>query len=436
MTRNVVLSLVFIVTLLTWGICSVEVRGDDASGSGGLMSDRNEMNAGEDSESSESCEVLWSRQLGTGIPISVAVDREGNAYIAGRTEGDLDGANRGDDDGFLAKYDADGNVLWTVQIGTRRLDACSSVTVDEEGNAYVVGGTRGDLGGENAGNLDAFAAKYDAEGVLLWTEQLGTEGDEGAVAAMLDSDGNIYMYGMAVDISEEHDYDTFLAKYDANGTLLWERQFRTDSMDTAWSGAIDDDGNIYVCGSTEGNRIGEDGLLFNACVSKHDREGNRIWHEQLGTTASTFYEIAVSGDEQVFASGVQAYGSNPGPHSDIDVLLARYDAEGSLLGTEQWGDAESAENCRGMAADEAGNIYMIVGEFSHVGGILAGIRDVMLVKYDEQGELLWTRPIDMGEDALALGMAMDEAAEHVFITGFRGDRRDPEVLLVKVVVPD
>ena len=122
-------------------------------------------------------EVAWTRQLGTSsddYSHSVAVDSAGNAFISGHTDGSLNGDNAGQWDAFLVKYDSDGNWLWSRQLGTSSYDFSESVAVDGAGNAFISGSTQGNLGGNNAGLTDAFLTKYDSDGNLLWTQQLGT----------------------------------------------------------------------------------------------------------------------------------------------------------------------------------------------------------------------------------------------------------------------
>ncbi len=111
----------------------------------------------------ESGTLLWTRQLGTGSEDSsflVTIDDVGNAYITGNTYGDLGNANAGDSDAFLAKYDESGDLLWVQQLGTDDIDIGFSVALDDSGNPYICGRTFGDLGGTNAGEADAFLAKF------------------------------------------------------------------------------------------------------------------------------------------------------------------------------------------------------------------------------------------------------------------------------------
>ncbi len=135
-------------------------------------------------------ELLWTKQLGTDAidrSLSIAVDTSGNAYISGDTYGDIGGPHVGIADAYLAKYDPEGNLLWTEQLGSSAVEICQSVTVDAFGNAWISGHTYGTLGGINAGYYDAYLAKYDTSGNLLWTEQLGTSVDDKSWSVAVDA---------------------------------------------------------------------------------------------------------------------------------------------------------------------------------------------------------------------------------------------------------
>lgn len=81
-----------------------------------------------------------------------ATDADGNIYVVGSTKGALGGAfEGGESDAFIVKLDPDGGLIWKRQPGTAELDAANGVAVDDEGNIYVVGTTEGDLAGTNKG---------------------------------------------------------------------------------------------------------------------------------------------------------------------------------------------------------------------------------------------------------------------------------------------
>ena len=93
-------------------------------------------------------------------------------------------------DAFVAKLDGDGNMLWLRQFGTPAHDGSWSSAADAEGNVYVTGDTNGKLAGTSAGAYDAFLAKYDGSGALLWLRQLGTSASEAGRSVAVDGSGN------------------------------------------------------------------------------------------------------------------------------------------------------------------------------------------------------------------------------------------------------
>lgn len=111
-------------------------------------------------------------QLGTtDIDFSVGIDTDpaGNVYLTGITNGSLQGTNQGVLDVWVAKYDSNGNQLWLRQFGTSSTDSVLAIVTDNEGNFYLTGSTQGDLFScKQSQQDDAWVAKYDSNGNLLW----------------------------------------------------------------------------------------------------------------------------------------------------------------------------------------------------------------------------------------------------------------------------
>ena len=98
---------------------------------------------------------LWLRQTSTPGSFdeqawSAAVDTSGNIYVAGTTVGTFPGqVSAGSSDGFLAKYDSSGNLVWVRQFGSTGFESPRDVAVDATG-IYVTGYTTAGLLGEAA----------------------------------------------------------------------------------------------------------------------------------------------------------------------------------------------------------------------------------------------------------------------------------------------
>src|SRR5262249_4885834 len=146
--------------------------------------------------------VQWVRSLGgPGKDYSdqVAVDSFGNCYVAGSFEqtarfwsGNLTSA--GDRDAFIAKFDPDGNLLWARRGGGVGKDGAEGLSVNAAGDVVVAGIISGtaQIGTNHlvsAGDWDIFVAKYSAAGALQWARRAGGSGRDGAVGSALDDNG-------------------------------------------------------------------------------------------------------------------------------------------------------------------------------------------------------------------------------------------------------
>jgi uncharacterized protein (TIGR03437 family) len=150
-------------------------------------------------------------ESGTGI----AVDRNGNAYIAGIAYStDFPLVNSLEavpydfyQAVFIAKLSADGSTLLYSTYVALNNDSESplappAIAVDSNGNAYVTGDTNGSgfptVGGGsavNAGYYDAFLLALNPNGILLASQTYGGSGQETGTSIALGPDGNLYLAG-------------------------------------------------------------------------------------------------------------------------------------------------------------------------------------------------------------------------------------------------
>ena len=227
----------------------------------------------------------WTRQMGTAwddFGYSVATDTNGNVYVAGSTGGALDGqTTAGGWDAFIIKYDTDGVKQWARQLGTATNDGGNNIATDASGNVYVAGNTDGALDGQaSAGGYDVFVAKYDTNGVKQWTRQLGTVTTDYGYGLATDANGGIFVSGSTFDSLDSQtpfgNGDLFVVKYDTSGVKQWARQLGTATSDYGRSVATDTSGNIYVTGFTDGALDGQASAGGNdVFVVKYDSNGNK-----------------------------------------------------------------------------------------------------------------------------------------------------------------
>jgi hypothetical protein len=366
----------------------------------------------------------WVRQLGTSRhdeSRGVSTDILGNVYISGWTDGSLGGPNARAGDAFVSKYDAAGTLQWTRQLGSRSGDSSNGVSADGLGSVYITGYTAGTLGGFNPGGRDAFVAKYDATGTLKWVRKWATGFQDEAYGVSADGLGNVYITGETggwVPPPFGGDWDAFVAKYDAAGTLQWSRQLGTTARDGSNSVSADGLGNVYISGSTLGSLGGLDAGSDDAFLSKYDSAGTLQWSRQLGSRLSDHgYGVSADRRGNVYITG-STEGSLGEPYAgaEFDAFVAKYDAAGTLQWTRHLGTS-THEQSLGVSADGLGNVYISGFTYGSLDGPNAGFRDAFVSKYDAAGTLRWTRQLGTSSTEVSQGVSADGRG-NVYISGY------------------
>ncbi len=270
----------------------------------------------------------------------VSSDGSGNVYVSGYTDGSFPSyTNLGSYDAFVAKYDTSGNPVWVKQFSTSSHDYAEGISSDSNGNVYVSGKTFGSfLGYTNLGLYDAFVAKYDGNGNQLWLRQFGTSGDDEITGISSDSSDNVYVTGSTKGglpgYSNLGSYDAFVAKYDGNGNQLWLRQFGTSGNDEITGISRDIDNNVYVTGYTTGSLPGNiNAGGSDAFVAKYNANGTLNWVRQFGTSAADSANgIRIDSSGNVYVTG-DTSGSLPGNSNSgsSDAFVVGFDSDGNIL---------------------------------------------------------------------------------------------------------
>ena len=130
------------------------------------------------------------------------------------------------------------------------------VALDNEGNAFISGVTGYNAGGPFVGGgSDSFLMKYDSDGTRLWARQVGSLGSDENAVVTVDGAGNAYLAGWTSgDLGGDNagGGDVFVTKFDPAGVRLWSQQFGSDESEHVNGVAADDAGNIYITGRTAG----------------------------------------------------------------------------------------------------------------------------------------------------------------------------------------
>jgi hypothetical protein len=221
---------------------------------------------------------FWLRQLGTSAFDHVttgAEDGSGGFYLGGSTYGVLGASSAGKIDAWLARYDSAGNQLWIRQLGTSEDDSTFASAPDGSGGVYVSGNTYGSLGGSNAGQNDVWLARYDAAGNQLWVRQLGSKSSETPGGICPDGWDGAYVSGdthgnLGGPNAGPGFSDAWLARYDGAGKRLWIHQFGTSAGDDVYATASGGAGGLYMGGRTQGSLGGMNAGNYDVWLAGYD----------------------------------------------------------------------------------------------------------------------------------------------------------------------
>ena len=370
---------------------------------------------------------MWIKQLGSpGNDFSdgIAIDANHNLFISGTTDGSLGNTNAGNSDIWVAKYDSQGNLLWNQQFGTPDLERFQGVATDLNGDVYISGSTLRTVEGSFTIDSDAWIAKYDSQGNLLWNQQLGSpSGSETSTGVATSLNGDLYISGSTRGTPGGGGSSAWLIKYDSQGNLLSNQQLELSGAEVSAGLAIDNSGSIYLSGVTDGalNSDGTDETVndtdSDALLAKYDSQGNLLWTQKLGSSEYD-YSQAVTTDSSgnVYITG-GTNGNINGANAGLnDAWVAKYDSQGNLLWKRQLGTAGN-DSSEDVAVDDSGNVYISGATNDILGEANVGGSDAWVAKYDSQGNLLWTEQFGAPEDDYSQGVVLDNS-NNLYLSGY------------------
>lgn len=304
---------------------------------------------------------------------AIAVDTQGNAYIAGKTTSATFPAPGktfhisapllpGDSDAFVAKLDPDGQLIYLTYLGGIAPDYANAIAVDQAGAAYIGGFT-------DSGNFplapapalqpcrsdpdgivrEGFVAKLSASGDrLVYSTCLGGTGEDNVKGLALDNAGNVYVTGFT---SATTDFPTtagalqpiysergcqtvprycpaaFVASLRADGQALRYSTYLGGGHDGGVAIAVDASGSAYVAGNTQStgyltttgafqqawsSGICPQGPCDDAFITRLSPDGSTALYSTYfgGASQDEVYGIAIDGSGSAYITGRTFYSSN------------------------------------------------------------------------------------------------------------------------------
>ena len=271
-------------------------------------------------------------------------------------------------------------------------ERCYSVVLDALGNIYCAGYTNGGVGETNGGNNDAFVMKLNSSGDLQWVTQLGA-------------------------------------------TTLGFSGGNNSETDRCYSVAVDDSGNIYCAGYTDGALGEANGGGNDAFVMKLNSSGTIQWVTQLGDTTLGFsegdnagynicYSVALDDSGNIYCAGSTTGDLGEASGGNNDVFIMKLNSSGDIEWVTQLGGTTTAnggsnsggEICDSIALDASGNIYCGGSTNGGLGEAYGGGNyDAFVMKLNSSGDIEWVT--QLGGTTIASGgnNSGDEACHSIAV---------------------
>ncbi len=345
-----------------------------------------------------------------GTLLGGAADDEGYDIIRAHNNGYIVAAvtesyGSGGSDIYIVKVNEALGIAWEATFGGAGNETVYSVARTSDGG-YIIGGTTSPQGSNEA---DVFLIKINQAGAELWSHTYNLAGDEGRCNVRQTRDGG-YVFSAWRGRESGNDADFYVVKTDANGAVTWEKSFGYDQDDGPNDLIIDSDGNIVIYGEGNWDTTGE----WQGIMLKLDTRGNEIWSSTFGGNGpEEGYGLCEAGDGGYVATG---FSNSSGPTaylikadrngnelwfrnitglSGFAVKLAadnglivvshpwnltKTDAAGSMLWNQSFSNGD-ASTVRNVCLSWDGG-YVMVGQSSENS---AGGTDIYIIKTDSQG---------------------------------------------------
>lgn len=393
----------------------------------------------------ESVVLDWNTFLGctdTDRGKAVAVDSSGNVYITGYSYaswGAPINTYTGNSEGFLAKYDPDGNHLWLTFMGCASVDWAMALAVDNEGNVYVAGTSFGTWGSPvnpyGGGFADGFLAKFDPDGNRLWNTFLGGSSGDYAYAVALDPSGSPCVAGLsgATWGSPVNPYtvlnDAYVAKFNANGQRVWNTFLGGSGQQQAQGLVISPNGEIAVTGKTNSSWAAANLLDYSggedAFVSALSASGAFLWNTYLGGMGNdqgTAITVDSHGDFLVLGCSTATWGSPITAHSGSgDAFVAKIDAQDGGMAWNTFIGGSGTEYGYALTLDPEDNLFITGYSASPWGTPLhehSGVDDLFIAALFSSGHYYQHTFYGSNDYDDARGIAYDTDHQALWVSGY------------------
>ncbi len=324
---------------------------------------------------------------------------------------------------------------WIKIYGGDQDNVCQDVLMADDGGYFIVGTANLEFEPEMRG--DVYLIRTDAAGQVLWAKTYGGDGYAGGMAISQTSDGRLALSGVTRS-SDANGMDILLIEVDLDGNKLSSRTFGgpLDEMGAAWP--MDDGG--YLLG---GNIVDPDDFVAdpgaagygglegrsNIYLAKTDAAGNELWSRAFGGEDN----VLAAGGVQTPDGGFLILATiTYFPDSGDDIYLLKVDENGNEVWSRTW--EEGTTNAYDLIQTSDDN-YLITASYAPLGDPSTEKSDYLFIKVDPEGNELWMSTFG-DPDMIDYGVVLAEAADGGYVAAGERTRDrhtwDADILLVKI----
>ncbi|MBL7808860.1 MAG: T9SS type A sorting domain-containing protein [Saprospiraceae bacterium] len=328
--------------------------------------------------------------------------------------------NAGQDDGYVAVVDTNGQYLWAARFGGADRDAVVSAAAAPDGSIAVAGHfnslslTIGNTNLLGSGELDGFVVRYNTDKTIAWVKKIGSPNIDDITGVVADANGNTYVCGYVRDKLTLSTLFTFVRKYDASGNQLWEQKGTMEGggIMAANALALGDDQDVYMAGWLWGTaNFGalqlQNDTSYGAFLLRYNPSGTLVNHH-LNGSLDKFNDIQIR-DNHLYTCAEKVNGTFGWgwPLSDSKLHVLKMDTGFNTLWHKTAGgenQGQSLDLAKSISVDDLGNVYITGSYFSdtlHFAGqsfpnpfhINYFYPQIFVCKYSSSGDELWARAI-------------------------------------------
>lgn len=371
------------------------------------------------------CQFQWAKQLGSSYVfyddfINSLVSDGANEYVIGsfggtlNLPGDTTISSSGNNDCFVAKYDANGNFIWATRFGGNftppSAHEFANGVYDPINNCLYITGTfitNISLGSTTLtsanGDQEIFVARMDLNGNFIWAKKINSIGNDYAYI-FAKPDGNILLEGHLINPTTIDTFAViaggFFASYDNNGNVQWAKH-KMDGPDAYQVSIVFIDNDFVIAGvAGPGGIATVDTSTFtvngnyDGFLARFDSVANMKWIKIIGGSGDGGIGwISVDANKNIYGAGsikdTMTIGGTTLYHPVYDYLVTKFDENGNLIWSKT-GNSSGLASASCILSDAIGNCY-VSGGFQ--GGVTFGTntlsastsQDMFISKFDENG---------------------------------------------------